>query len=185
MSKSIVVATLIATLFGASIAQAQAPAPAAAAVQPSAPPPATAPPPPPATGAPAQPPIAAPPPAATVQYGAPPPMAAPAGQWVYTSQYGWLWMPYQQSYTYVAPDASLAYSYVFYPAFGWRWVVAPWILGFGPVPFWGTLGPTHFVWYSRPWFRPAVPFRGHVVVPYRGPVGVRHIGGGRVIVRHR
>jgi hypothetical protein len=90
--------------------------------------------------------------------------AVPTGQWVYTHQYGWLWIPYAQEYTYVIPNAALAYEYVFYPAFGWRWVVAPWVLGFGVAPFWGVLGPTHFIWYARPWFRVAIPY-----YPYRGP----------------
>src|SRR5262245_9047257 len=34
-----------------------------------------------------------------------PPAAAPIdGQWVYTEQYGWVWMPYAQAYTYVPAD---------------------------------------------------------------------------------
>lgn len=73
-------------------------------------------------------------------------------------------MPYEQSYTYVVPEAALAYTFVYYPAFGWRWVVAPWVLGFGVAPYWGPLGPVHFVWYARPWFRIGGPY-----YPYRGP----------------
>ncbi|HET6336641.1 MAG TPA: hypothetical protein VFG30_25635, partial [Polyangiales bacterium] len=39
------------------------------------------------------------------QLTASPPQAPPVdGQWVYTSQYGWVWMPYSQSYTYVPDD---------------------------------------------------------------------------------
>jgi hypothetical protein len=34
----------------------------------------------------------------------------PAGQWVYTSQYGWLWLPYQQDYTYVDADSQVSYA---------------------------------------------------------------------------
>jgi len=73
-------------------------------------------------------------------------------------------MPHGQSYTYVVPDAALAYMFVYYPAFGWRWVVSPWALGFGVAPYWGPLGPIHFVWYARPWFRARAPYH-----PYRGP----------------
>jgi hypothetical protein len=73
-------------------------------------------------------------------------------------------MPYDRAYTHVVPDAALAYMFVFYPGFGWRWVVAPWVLGFGVAPYWGPPGPVHFVWYARPWFRIGVPY-----YPYRGP----------------
>ncbi|MBI5610258.1 MAG: hypothetical protein HY902_15380 [Deltaproteobacteria bacterium] len=88
----------------------------------------------------------------------------PEGQWVYTAQYGWLWMPYAQAYTYVMPDAALAYMYVFYPLFGWRWVVAPWVLGFGRAPHWGVHGPGRFWHHGQPWVRAPLPFR-----PFRGP----------------
>ena len=133
------------------------------------PPPATQAPPPPPHAQPLEPPVAATPPR--------PPASAPtppAGQWVYTRQYGWLWMPYEQSYTYVVPEAALAYTFVYYPAFGWRWVVAPWVLGFGVAPYWGPLGPVHFVWYAHPWFRIGVPY-----YPYRGPGWVHPPAAGR------
>lgn len=80
--------------------------------------------------------------------------AAPAatGQWVFTDQYGWLWMPYGASYTYVA-RGDAAYTFAFYPHFGWRWVAAPWVVGYGPTPCWGRLGPSRFAWYDRPAFR--------------------------------
>ncbi|GEJ56536.1 hypothetical protein [Anaeromyxobacter diazotrophicus] len=128
---------------------APAPAPpegAPPAAQPATPQP-PAPPPPPAQVT--SPPEVAPPPAA-----APQPAAGPPGQWVYTDQYGWLWMPYGRAYTYIPGDPQVfPDAYVYYPAYGWRWVVAPWIYGYGPAPYWGALGPRPFVWYSRPWFR--------------------------------
>ncbi|MGD0044969.1 MAG: hypothetical protein ABSE84_31985, partial [Isosphaeraceae bacterium] len=39
---------------------------------------------------------------------------------VYTSEYGWIWMPYGNQYTYegTANDA-YPYSYVYYPSYGW------------------------------------------------------------------
>ena len=86
----------------------------------------------------------------------PPPATQPApaatGQWVYTTQNGWLWMPYGQSYTYVNTDTSLAYEYAYYPAFGWHWVPAPWVLGIGPSPYWGGYGYSRFAWHAHPWF---------------------------------
>jgi hypothetical protein len=111
------------------------------------------------------------------------PMPMPAGQWTYTQQYGWLWMPYDQSYTQVMDDAALAYEYVYYPAFGWSWVVAPWVLGFGVAPYWGALGPGRFTWYAHPWFRVGTahlhPSWGHGAGP-RGRFGSGggHFGGG-------
>jgi hypothetical protein len=101
-----------------------------------------------------------PPQAAPSDYYAPAPVAvaapAPAGQWVYTNQYGWVWMPYGANYTYVA-GGNVAYSYAFYPHFGWRWLASPWVLGFGPSPYWGRPGPVHFAWYGHPHFRGYAP----------------------------
>jgi hypothetical protein len=84
----------------------------------------------------------------------------PSGQWVFTQEYGWMWLPHDQMYAQVVENShsrfgysSVAYEYAYYPAFGWRWVVAPWILRFGAVPYWGALGPAHFAWYAHPWFR--------------------------------
>jgi hypothetical protein len=86
--------------------------------------------------------------------GASQPGAAPAGQWVFTNQYGWLWMPYGQPYTYIPNDSQVfPNQYVYYPVYGWRWVVAPWVYGYGPCPYWGGFGPRYFAWYAHPWFR--------------------------------
>jgi len=100
----------------------------------------------------------APPPDAPQQGQPPPAVAAPpapaAGQWVWTGQYGWVWMPYGQQYTYVPADTQIyPYQYIYYPVYGWRWMVAPWVYGWGPQPYWGAWGCRYFGWYSRPWFR--------------------------------
>ena len=134
---------------------------AVAQTQPSTPAPASQPPPPPDPAPPTAQPIE-PPPAAT---SAPPLSSNVAGEWVYTTQYGWVWMPYDQQYTHVVEDSGTAYEFVFYPAFGWRWVLAPWIYGIGPRPYF-VRGPVHFAWYARPWFR------GHPLV-HREFHGVR------------
>jgi len=136
--------------------QSSQPLPPSQTPPPSSPEPRALPPPAPATP---PPPLAQPlaPPAGpplTVQAPAPP------GQWVFTSQYGWLWMPYDRQYTYVAPDSSVANMYVYYPAFGWRWVPAPWVLGFGSMPYWGRFGYARFAWYAHPWFGVGVRYRG-------------------------
>jgi len=135
--------------------QEQAPPPAQAAPRNLPPPPPSNVAPAPGVSAPAQEPLPPPPPR--------------QGEWIYTAQYGWIWAPYGQRYTYVVDSTDTASMYVYYPAYGWRWVAAPWVLGFGPVPRWGRFGPRRFVWYSRPWFHRRVW------------VGPRH----RVVVRHR
>jgi hypothetical protein len=102
---------------------------------------------------------------------------APAGQWVYTQQYGWLWMPYGAGYTSVT-SPSVAYEYVYYPAHGWRWIYAPWVVGLGRAPHWGRLGPRHYAWYDRAWSRPAVvhaPSRGRQVFAPRAAARVVHV----------
>jgi len=114
---------------------------------PSEAPPSEAPPPPPS-----QPPAPAPQMAAPA--ASPQPSEGPAGQWVYTNQFGWLWMPYGQQYTAIPSDArTFPDQYVYYPVYGWRWVVAPWVYGYGPSPYWGDGGPHYFAWYAHPWFR--------------------------------
>jgi hypothetical protein len=108
----------------------------------------------------------------------PPPATAgtsPTGQWVYTSQYGWVYMPYGSSYTY-APTVAGGdpYQYVYYPAWGWRWIAAPWVFGIGPRPYFGVYGYAHYGWYGRPWFgHPWWGFHRGYPGGYRGVV-VRH-----------
>ncbi len=77
-----------------------------------------------------------------------PVQTAGAGQWVDTGEYGWIWMPYGEQYTYegTAGDAS-PYSYAYYPAYGWMWLAAPWVWGWGAYPYFGPLGAGGFGWY--------------------------------------
>ena len=160
--------------------EASPPSPAqGAAPQPAQPPdlgpsePAAQPPGPPPSEIPAAPPDRPPPP--------PPQAAAPAsqptGQWVYTAQYGWVWMPYGTAYAHAPTDGNgEPYMYVFYPTVGWTWVVAPWLWGWGPVPHFGVYGGWRFGWYGHGWgpawhgFRPAPYRRGFV---FRGGHGWR------------
>ena len=124
------------------------PAPGAAAepfgpAQPTSPEPGTMPPPPPAA-APA-------PPSPSSQLS---PSDVPSGQWTFTQQYGWVWMPYGAAYTFT-PDYENGdpYMYVYYPSAGWTWVTAPWLWGWGPMPFVGVSGGVNFVWYGHGWGR--------------------------------
>jgi len=124
------------------------------------------------------------PPAAPAQPPAPPAQdqataASPDanGQWVYTQQYGWVWMPYGDAYTYAPSEGEgQPYQYVYYPAYGgWTWVVAPWVWGVGPWPYFGVYGPAHFAWYGYGWWR--TPWRWHYhAAPYRGGFAVRGVG---------
>jgi len=89
---------------------------------------------------------------------------APPGQWVYTQQYGWLWMPYGTPYTYLPPNDGTPDMYVYYPTVGWCWVVAPWVWGWGPVPYWGIYGTVGFGWYGYGyghWYGYAAPYYGY------------------------
>jgi hypothetical protein len=124
-------------------AQDKAPVPtgpdAVQPVQPDSPPPAQPPPPPPAVrpNPPSQPPQ-------------PPAQQKPSdtGQWVHTAQYGWVWMPYGETYAHVPPDGGTPSMYVYYPEAGWCWVVAPWLWGWGPMPYFGLMGPRFYGWYG-------------------------------------
>jgi hypothetical protein len=117
-------------------------APADQAAQPTPPPP----PPPPEQ------------PIAVVPESATPSTPGPAayGQWVFTSQYGWVFMPWSDRYTSLPPDDyGDPYQYLYEPTVGWTWVVAPWIWGWGPWPYFGPWGPARFGWWGhRGWHRP-------------------------------
>ena len=108
-------------------------------VQPSSPAPAEPPPPPPGED----------PALSTGQMQAPAQQATPAGQWVYTQQYGWVWMPYGSAYTYLPSDGGAPAMYIYYPLVGWSWVIAPWVWGWGPMPYFGYYGPWRFAWYGH------------------------------------
>ncbi len=85
------------------------------------------------------------------------------GQWVYTAQYGWVWMPYGNAYTYVPPNGGAPDMYLYYPDVGWTWVVAPWIWGWGPMPYYGLYGTAGFGWYGYGygrWYGYAGPYAG-------------------------
>src|SRR5689334_22672687 len=86
---------------------------------------------------------------------APPPMpngvSINDGQWVYTSQYGWVWLPWDQAYTSI-PAAGTPLMYAYGPSLGWSWISAPWVYGWGTAPYYGSYGYARFAWHARPWF---------------------------------
>lgn len=147
--------------------QAPPPAPAAEA-QPQ-------PPPPPQPDTPQQAPAQPPPDPAQTQppaVQAPPyPAAAPQvteqmavqGEWVYTEQYGWTWVPYGSTALTVGVQP---YVYLFAPSFGWRWFVSPW--GVGPFHYgaWG--------WGPR-WGPRYAPPRGLAGFHYAPGAGARSV----------
>jgi len=101
-----------------------------------------------------------------------------AGQWVYTQQYGWIWMPYSDTYVYSPPTGyGEPYAYVYYPTYGWLWVAAPWVWGYGPWPYFGVYGAVSFGWYGAGWWR--YPYHYHYA-PYYGGYYGGHYGGGGV-----
>jgi hypothetical protein len=104
--------------------------------------------------------------------------AAQGGQWVHTQQYGWVWMPYGNQYVYTPEDTSgeaNPYAYVYYPAYGWTWLSAPWVWGWGPSLYFSIGRPWYFGWYHHPHFIGG--FRGGFARGFRGPV---YRGGGFV-----
>ncbi len=119
----------------------------------------------------ATPPITSPPPQArapSAGVDSRAPAASPGGQWVYTDQYGWIWMPYGESYaSFPAGTIGEPYMYVYGPALGWSWVVAPWLWGYGPQPYFGSYGYARFGWYGGGWGTRWAGWGG----PYRGGYG--------------
>lgn len=57
----------------------------------------------------------------------PPRFASETGEWVYTNDYGWIWIPKDVS---VVSANDNPYVYLYTPYFGWSWYVSPW--GYGP-----------------------------------------------------
>ena len=99
-----------------------------------------------------------------------------SGQWVYTAQYGWVWIPYGSQYTYQPTQAGEnPYEYVYYPSYGWTWLAAPWVFGWGVGPFFGPFGPAHFAWFHHPFFVGGGWHAFGVRPAFRGGFG--HVGG--------
>ena len=110
---------------------------------------------------------------------------AAQGEWVYTAQDGWLWVPYGSSTTSVGVAP---YVYLFAPSYGWRWFVSPW--GLGPFHYgaWGW-GPRWGYGYAPPrglggfHYSPRVGGHGgYMPHAYGGSAGVHvaapgHVGG--------
>ena len=138
LMSTLVMITTLANVSVAGVAQEPDKAPvksssqAPAAAEPATAPPTTPPPPPPAV---------LPKPPSEQPQGTSRQKPAEDGQWVYTEQYGWVWMPYGDKYTHLPPDGSTPNMYVYYPDAGWCWVVAPWLWGWGPMPYFGLWGP--------------------------------------------
>jgi hypothetical protein len=113
---------------------------------------------------------------AAPQYQETPPPAAqwvysyPTGSWVYTTDYGWVWVP---AGSIAAEAEGVPYTYLYTPSYGWTWYVSPW--GWGPY---------HYgLWVRHPWrpvgWRYGWVARPHVVVGFGGhPVFVNHMYAG-------
>lgn len=133
------------------------------------------------------PPQSAPPPGPSDQAAPAQPTAAPPappsgaqvqgqGQWVYSDQYGWVWVPAASEAVEVGAQP---YAYLYAPAFGWSWFVSPW--GFGPYRAgpWvgaGVRAPYHPYVAPRAWYG----YHGAAPHVYRPALGAPHWGGGGV-----
>ena len=121
----------------------------------------------------AQPPPAPP---GSEQAQAPAPQGVPDGQWVQTDQYGWVWMPYGDAYTAVPADGyGEPTMYVYAPAYGWCWLGAPWVWGYGPWPHFGVGVVVNFGWYGHGWWR--TPGHWHYAPGHYSHGGWRDGGG--------
>lgn len=113
------------------------------------------------------------PPVPQEQGAVPQQQPAATGEWIFTAQYGWIWMPYGGGYISSATIAGYApYAYVYHPLNGWLWLTAPWVYGWGVIPHFGARGPSAFAWYD--------PGRhgGHDSGHVRSGIRNRHFEGG-------
>jgi hypothetical protein len=79
-------------------------------------------------------------------------------------------MPYSNTYVYAPAGVAQPFMYVYGPAFGWAWVGAPWVWGYGPGLYFG-VGVSAAFYY--PWY-------GHYFYGYHyGFYGPRFYGGYR------
>jgi hypothetical protein len=94
------------------------------------------------------------------------PPAAAAGEWVYTAESGYIWVPAGTT-TQVIEGVPSAYFYT--PAYGWTWYASPW--GAGAFAY----GP----WVAQPWpYGVRAWSRGPSGWGWRaGGVGIRGTGG--------
>jgi len=97
------------------------------------------------------------------------PAVAAQGQWVYTDQYGWLWIPEGSTTVYVQEQP---YVYLYTPTYGWTWYGSPWGPGryyYGPWVHHAWGAPR--VWHRGGWYAPHVVVRPRVYAAprvYRG-----------------
>src|SRR5262249_1493334 len=79
--------------------------------------------------------------------------ASGQGQWVWTNDYGWVWVPAEATPLAVGGEP---YVYLYRPTIGWTWFASPWGWD-GPIGGWGWArswygdywGPQYRVYTSR------------------------------------
>jgi hypothetical protein len=66
-------------------------------------------------------------------------------------------------------------EYVYRPSYGWVWLSAPWVYGYGPSLYFGIGGPRYYGWYRGGYVRHGVRGyyggRGHYTRGYYGGRG--------------
>lgn len=136
---------LVAALAVAPVRAQEAPAPPA---QEAPPPPAQAEPPTPTPKNPPPPPPRERPAPPTTAPGTDAARDRDGGQWVYTDQHGWVWMPYGEDCIHESDGGGPPHMYLYVQDAGWCWVLAPWLWGWGPQPWFGPLGWRGYVWWG-------------------------------------
>jgi hypothetical protein len=115
-----------------------------------------------AAAAPAAPPNNPAPPSAPVPEPQSYATAYPTGQWIYTADNEWIWVPNGAG---SVDFEGIPYVYLYTPSIGWNWYVSPW----GPGPY--VYGP----WIHHPWH--PVGWHGYWVAHPRVRMG---LGRGRL-----
>jgi hypothetical protein len=77
----------------------------------------------------------------------------PGGQWVYTTDYGWTWVPAGSATTAVE---GVPYAYMYTASFGWTWYLSPW--GWGPYHYGG--------WVTHPYYHYPYAYHPYAYHPY-------------------
>jgi hypothetical protein len=78
--------------------------------------------------------------------------AAAGGSWVYTLEYGRIWVPYANEHTYGGMAAAASpYWYSYRPLYERLWLAEPWLWSLDVQPDFGPLGPSGLEWYRGPY----------------------------------
>jgi hypothetical protein len=106
----------------------------------------------------------------TIALPAPTPEFMRVGQWVFTTRYGWVYLPHGEQY--VSPGTAAdpyAYAYADYPDNGWTWRSALWLSG--SYPYSSDLGNAYWGRHFGPYGGGYASYRGPGSSPWPGRPG--------------